>query len=289
MPPQPASTPHHPLRRISTGSLSSLARSTDRNPNVSPSNLDHLSPALTDLVDEATTLSSNISQMTALHDALGTFNEAFAGYLYALKMNAFCVEWPEAPNEISFQRLPSLEVPEPIPTASAQPPTPSSASASASAPSRPSRTSTAGNPINPADLTYMTSYSESFDHTPPPPPKAKVGGAGVKKAVPGAGGVKKVAAGAAAAQRKKRELEISSIIDSLPLEYRGGEPAERMRMEKVIMKLMEHPDGLPLKEMVAPPEMPQAKVNKCLITLVAKKLVTKPMVDKVTRYKWVGA
>lgn len=93
--------PHHPLRRISTGSLSSLARSTDKNTS-SPSGLEFLQPAMTDLADEAATLAANTSQMTTLHDALGTFNEAFAAYLYALKMNAFCVEWPEAPNELSF-------------------------------------------------------------------------------------------------------------------------------------------------------------------------------------------
>lgn len=86
--------PHHPLRRISTGSLSSLARSTDKNTS-SPSGLEFLQPAMTDLADEAATLSANTSQMTTLHEALGTFNEAFAAYLYALKMNAFCVEWPE--------------------------------------------------------------------------------------------------------------------------------------------------------------------------------------------------
>ena len=84
----------HPLRRPSTGSLSSLARSTDRN-TTSPSGLDFLQPALSELNDEASTLASNISQLTELHDALGTFNESFAGYLYALKMNAFCVEWTQ--------------------------------------------------------------------------------------------------------------------------------------------------------------------------------------------------
>jgi DASH complex subunit DAM1 len=84
----------HPLRRPSTGSLSSLARSTDRNTS-SPSGLDFLQPALSELNDEAATLASNISQLTGLHNALGTFNESFAGCLYALKMNAFCVEWSQ--------------------------------------------------------------------------------------------------------------------------------------------------------------------------------------------------
>ena len=84
----------HPLRRPSTGSLSSLARSTDRN-TTSPSGLDFLQPALSELNDEASTLATNISHLTELHNALGTFNESFAGYLYALKMNAFCVEWDQ--------------------------------------------------------------------------------------------------------------------------------------------------------------------------------------------------
>ena len=85
--------PPHPLRRISTGSLTSLARSQDR-ARTSPSGLDFLQPALTELVDEAATLSSNVQRLNELHDALGTFNESFAGWLYALTMNAFCVEWP---------------------------------------------------------------------------------------------------------------------------------------------------------------------------------------------------
>ncbi|WWC92953.1 uncharacterized protein L201_007916 [Kwoniella dendrophila CBS 6074] len=268
--------PPHPLRRISTGSLSSLARSTDRNTS-SASGLDHLTGAMVDLSDEVATLSSNIQQMTALHDALGTFNEAFAGYLYALKMNAFCVEWPQAPNEQSFSRLEELNIQDPVPIAStstAQPPTPISAS---------SRTSSSANP---ADMTYATAYSYTEDdHAPAPVTKPRPA-TGLRKP---SGSVPVKKGTAAAAARKKRELEISGIIETLPLEYRGAEPVERMRMEKVIMKLMDNPEGISLKEMVSPPDLPQAKVNKCLITLVAKKLVSKPTVNKVTMYRWVGA
>jgi DASH complex subunit DAM1 len=97
----------HPLRRPSTGSLSSLARSQDR-AHSSPSGLDFLTPALTELSDEASTLSSNIAHLNQLHDALGIFNEAFGGWMYALKMNAFCVEWPLAPDQNSVARLPFL-------------------------------------------------------------------------------------------------------------------------------------------------------------------------------------
>ena len=91
---KPTMPPPHPLRRVSTGSLSALARSQDRS-HTSPSGLDFLTPALTELADEAATLAANTAKLNELHDALGTFNEAFAGWLYALKMNAFCVEWPQ--------------------------------------------------------------------------------------------------------------------------------------------------------------------------------------------------
>ncbi|OCF46034.1 DASH complex subunit DAM1 [Kwoniella heveanensis CBS 569] len=283
----------HPLRRISTGSLSSLARSTDR-AHTSPSGLDHLSSALMDLSDEAATLSANVQQMTALHDALGTFNEAFAGYLYALKMNAFCVEWPQAPNELSFQRMESLEVPDPIPQSSLQLPT-----SPHSGPTRSSASGTAGSSaMNPADMTYATAYSNSMSEEVlrPVRPKSSASGGGAGAARQGpATGLKKTATAVPAkkgltnaAARKKRELEISGIIDTLPLEYRGGEPVERMRMEKVIAKLMDHPEGISMKEMVEPPELPQTKLNKCLIALVAKKLVSKPIVDKITLYRWEG-
>nr|XP_019009213.1 DASH complex subunit DAM1 [Kwoniella pini CBS 10737]OCF47994.1 DASH complex subunit DAM1 [Kwoniella pini CBS 10737] len=188
--------PPHPLRRISTGSLSSLARSTDRNTS-SASGLDHLTGAMVELSDEMATLSSNVQQMTALHDALGTFNEAFAGYLYALKMNAFCVEWPQAPNEQSFSRLEALEVPEPIPIASTStlPPTPVSA---------PSRAST-----NPADMTYATQYSYTEDEPAPPVAKKPVGG--IRKP---SGGIPAKKGASTAAAKKKREVSLDKAEET---------------------------------------------------------------------------
>jgi DASH complex subunit DAM1 len=46
--------------------------------------------------------------MNELHAALEQFNEGFSAYLYALKTNAFCVEWNEAPDVHSWQRLQEL-------------------------------------------------------------------------------------------------------------------------------------------------------------------------------------
>lgn len=66
-------------------------------------------------------------------------------------------------------------------------------------------------------------------------------------------------------------------------------------MEKIIAKLMDNPQGLPSRfpnasftsqliniavaDMIAPPELPQPRVNKCLIALVTKKIVSKSSVS----------
>ncbi|KAL7424951.1 DASH complex subunit dam1 [Cryptotrichosporon argae] len=286
--------PPHPLRRVSTGSLSSLARSQDR-AHASPSGLDFLQPALTDLVDEAATLGANVANLTALHHALGTFNESFASYLYALKMNAFCVEWPEAPDVNSFASVASLlppPDPEPLPL-----PSPASDRAHARPPSPPSAASA-------ADMTYATMYS-SVDEMAAPAPSAPSAPRGIlKKPAGGSGSGVGAGAGAgvgvvpaatvargktSAAMKKKRELEVASHIDTLPLEFRGNDPAARLAMAKVIGTLMDNPSGLTLKEVVSSPDVPQPRANKCLIALVAKKLVVKVNVRGTASYRWVGA
>jgi DASH complex subunit DAM1 len=60
------------------------------------------------LVDESASLAHNLKNLSQLHDALGTFNDSFAAYLYALKMNAFCVDWKEGPDDRSFKRMDSM-------------------------------------------------------------------------------------------------------------------------------------------------------------------------------------
>ncbi|GFZ50053.1 hypothetical protein JCM24511_07806 [Saitozyma sp. JCM 24511] len=312
----------HPLRRISTGSLSTLARSQDR-AHSSPSGLDFLQPAITELADEAATLSTNIQRLNDLHDALGTFNEAFAGWMYALKMNAFCVEFPESEMgsgaasksggiiifasptdgrrfggdvvcwvlavdeileqtghrqgsnlaELSWQDQPSwmacaaaaAAATASIASPPVRPPSPSAAMGN-----------TAPHPVpNPADMTYATAYSSTIDE-PAPPPKPVAKEPVAKK-------------GVSAVVKRKRELEIAAIIDTLPLEYRGRDPAARLGMEKIIHRLMESPTGLTIKDFVVLPDLPQPKVNKHLIALVSKKLVTKNNNGGTFSYKWVGA
>ncbi|KAK1923702.1 DASH complex subunit Dam1-domain-containing protein [Papiliotrema laurentii] len=263
--------PPHPLRRISTGSLSSLHRSQDRT-HASPSGLDFLQPALTELSDEAATLATNVDKLNELHDALGQFNESFAGLIWALKMNAFCVEWPEAPTKLSFDRAPSLAVPEPQPAYSSQQPL-------SPTPAPSSHATTAG--PSQGDQTYATEHSFVTQGSPVAPPPKKVL---AKKPAAASGPAAKKAAMAA---RKKREMEISGIIDTLPLEFRGSQPSQRLAMEKIIMKLM---DGrqLAIADLISLPDLPHPRVNKCLIALVGRKLVTKHSEGGRTEYRWVG-
>ncbi|CAK9782294.1 hypothetical protein CC85DRAFT_268912, partial [Cutaneotrichosporon oleaginosum] len=264
----------HPLRRISTGSLSSLARSQSQ---ASPSGLDWLEPALTDLADEASTLAANIARMNEMHDALEHFNEGFAAYLYALKINAFCVEWNEAPDANSWRRLEELSVPEPPPAPRPEP-------------SRELASSTRSHPTSPngGDTTYATIYA----HSPEPRAPARGGlrgrgsarGRGTRGAAPTAA-ERRAAMGA----KKRREVEISKIIDTqLPLEYRGGDADLRLVMEQVIDKLMEAEVGLAIGAIVGQPPLLHSRVNKALIALVAKKLVTKTSDKGKTIYAWEG-
>ena|ERR1700761_5773591 len=79
--------PRTPLRRVSRGSLSALARSS------SLPDINFLDSALSNFADETETLHSNLEGLRDLEKSLRDFNEGFASYLYALKMNAFVTEW----------------------------------------------------------------------------------------------------------------------------------------------------------------------------------------------------
>jgi DASH complex subunit DAM1 len=83
--------PRTPLRRVSLGSLSALARSGSY-PDA-PVGLGFLEPALSSYADEVETLSSNLAALGQLEKSLEDFNEGFASYMYAMKMNAFVTEW----------------------------------------------------------------------------------------------------------------------------------------------------------------------------------------------------
>lgn len=94
-------TPHRtPLRRLSQGSLSRLSRS-GAYPDA-PHGLGFLEPALGELVDEAEALQVNVEGLKSLSNALATFNESFASWLYVMNMNALTTDWPQAPTDASY-------------------------------------------------------------------------------------------------------------------------------------------------------------------------------------------
>ena len=83
-----------PLRRVSQGSLSALARSQS-NAAGGSTGLEFLAPAMAELAEEMEMMATNLDSLNEISDSLDSFNEAFASYLYVMKMNTLCVEWPE--------------------------------------------------------------------------------------------------------------------------------------------------------------------------------------------------
>lgn len=52
------------------------------------------------------TLEANFRDFQIMHESISRFNESFAGFLYGLNVNAYCVEFPEAPEcPESFARI----------------------------------------------------------------------------------------------------------------------------------------------------------------------------------------
>ncbi|KAI6127515.1 hypothetical protein EDD17DRAFT_1211709 [Pisolithus thermaeus] len=285
-------TPHRtPLKRISQGSLFALSRS-GRNPDA-PHGLGFLEPVMSELVDEAEALQANVEGLRKLSQSLKTFNESFASFLYVMDMNALTTDWPQAPTDASF-RLAQRRAEE-------------NARMSADAASKAAE---AVPPTPPPDIDAdKTTYTENADYemtfmtaanvtststtvtTTKPPTKTK------KKAKPKL----------SAKEKKERlvskllvelfwrsvvtreKILIEKLISCLPLEFRGSDPNLRRSMESIIEGLMDSEGrGVKLTGLIAPPDLNQARVNKCLIALVNRKLVRKDNTTGTVLYHWHG-
>lgn len=99
----PPSRPTTPLR---PSSRSSLRESSQRaaGPYTTSSPLESLEPAFAELSDSMADLEANFMHLQLMHESLARFSESFAGFLYGMNMNAFCVDFPEAPVPESFKR-----------------------------------------------------------------------------------------------------------------------------------------------------------------------------------------
>jgi len=103
---RPISRPTTPLR---PSSRSSLRNSSSQNPSNASLPLEALEPEFAELSDSMADLEANFMHLQIMHESLARFSENFAGFLYGLNMNAFCVDFPEAPILESFKRARELD------------------------------------------------------------------------------------------------------------------------------------------------------------------------------------
>ncbi|KAI4187125.1 MAG: hypothetical protein L6R41_003031 [Letrouitia leprolyta] len=101
---RPPSRPTTPLRSSSRTSLRESQTFTPGGSTSSSFPLESLEPAFAELSDSMADLEANFMHLQLMHESLSRFNENFASFLYGLNMNAFCVDFPEAPIPESFKR-----------------------------------------------------------------------------------------------------------------------------------------------------------------------------------------
>ncbi|KAJ1025689.1 hypothetical protein NDA18_004027 [Ustilago nuda] len=285
--PPTAPTPTTPLRRISRGSLTALSHSASKQLNAGGTPLSFLQGAMTDLAEEVGVLKLNLENVEAVHESLHSFNENFAMYIYGLKMNAYCVEWPEAPLHDNFDRA-EKRIAQQAQQYAAQHNLDLALSSQPMQQQHQQQQQQAYMGNTAADQTYVTTDDESIYRNEAQIAAKPTLKSALKKpsnaAVTTAAAAKKPAAGAGAkpkmtlAQKKKREAYTDEIIETLPLEYRGGgnDPKQNAIAKHVCMALVAAGNkGLRIAEIVKNPEMSQAKINKTLIALVAAKHVVK--------------
>lgn len=100
---KPPSRPSTPLRPSSRTSLRDSQTFTPKTGS-SAFPFESLEPAFAELSDSMADLEANFMHLQLMHESLSRFNESFASFLYGMNMNAFCVDFPEAPIPDSFKR-----------------------------------------------------------------------------------------------------------------------------------------------------------------------------------------
>ncbi|KAJ7935451.1 hypothetical protein B0H13DRAFT_2226901 [Mycena leptocephala] len=260
--------PRTPLRRVSQGSLFAVSTS---DPDAQFSGVDFLDAAISEFADETETLQANVESMKNLSESLATFNESFASWLYVMNMNALTTDWPQAPTDASFElakRRAGMSVQYEINLRSMQ-----QAKAAAAAAREAELTKTMEQ--TDMDITYGGLTTTNATNASAPSKS------GVKKKP----GKPKLTA----KEKKERSFEIEKVISCLPLEFRGSDPNLRRNMEGVIEGLLNAPaQTAKLTDLIVPPDLSQARVNKCLIALVNRKVVQKNSSTGTVLYHWQG-
>lgn len=106
------SRPTTPLRRphTATSAAQSLSSTTAAATAATAFPLDTLEPQFAELAEAMGTLEANLGELHVMHDSISRFNENFSAFLFGLNMNAFCIDFPEAPvAPDSFRRVADRE------------------------------------------------------------------------------------------------------------------------------------------------------------------------------------
>lgn len=96
--PSRPTTPLRPSSRSSLRNSLNATHSLDHNP------LDALESQFAELSDGMADLEANFMHLQLMHESLARFSESFAGFLYGMNMNAFCVDFGEGPIKESWVR-----------------------------------------------------------------------------------------------------------------------------------------------------------------------------------------
>ncbi|KAL9710170.1 DASH complex subunit dam1, partial [Leucoagaricus gongylophorus] len=266
-------TPHRtPLKRVSQGSLFRLSRS-GAYPDA-PYGLGFIEPALAEFVDETEALQTNVEGLSNLSESLATFNESFASWLYVMNMNALTTDWPQAPTSDSYAlakrragKIPPLAYSRRCMIVASEEKT----IAAAEALERQAAEVATREAELLADKTAATETTEA-DVTMAGNTTGASGLSGINAGV----GKKVLKPKMTTKERKERDKEIDRIISALPLEFRGSDPTLRRHMEMVIEGVLKARDQtVKLPDLIKMPDLNQARVNKCLIALVNRKVVQK--------------
>ncbi|KXG53220.1 DASH complex, subunit Dam1 [Penicillium griseofulvum] len=104
--PRPSSRPTTPLRPSSRSSIREAHGygNTIGNAGYTQPAFNALEPQFAELADSMADLEANFMHLQLMHESLTRFSESFASFLYGLNMNAFCVDFPEAPISDSFNK-----------------------------------------------------------------------------------------------------------------------------------------------------------------------------------------
>ncbi|KAM0790045.1 hypothetical protein ACM66B_005373 [Microbotryomycetes sp. NB124-2] len=273
-----SSRPTTPLRRISASSLRSLSLSHSRSRAAQTTHeppLQHLSQLFAELADSVSDLTVKLEDLACINNDLDGFNQAFASYLYGLRINAYTADFLEAPTKLNFelaaQRQPTS--PQFVPL---QQQDDTQNDNDSSPPGSPS-----------ASIAHnMTMDSE---HSFAPAIMSTRGGGNVGAAARGRGRGRggKIGGGTVMTKKKKEELAAfsDSIIQLMPIKFRE-DPERRAEVDKVINVLRKNPVGLCMSDFGNEIRVPTHRINDSLTALVRAKVVLKIFSGGVTTYRF---